>query len=522
MSSKIQLRQSSIVINKYTLCDMPQLEYMFSLWNDITFSSYFKGMEYKEDTQQLILPRGIDVPMLENMFQSYASIDRNVDKYDHIEPSKMKYMPRDDIQKRAIAFMYGVKEYDFTKKYSQLALNLNTGKGKTYCSIAVTTLYKMRSIFIMNSSGWIEQWKNCIMEYTNTSSDEIYIIEGSGSIVRLLQKDISQYKYILATHATLRSYGEKNGWDKITELFKFMKIGLKFYDEAHLNFDNICKIDFYTNTYKTFYITATPARSSRDENVIYNYYFKNVPSIDLFDGDNDPHTDYIAIKYNSRPTARDIQNCRTRKGFSSVNYANYVCKQQNFIHMLRIVINIAMKHGKTLIYLATIDAIDYVYNWILNEYPNLSVGKYHSKVQGNKEDQLQCDIILSTTKSCGAATDIRGLQMTIMLAEPFRSEVLARQTLGRTRGNNTKYIDIVDIGFKSCRDFFNSKKDIFKTYAKSYNVITLDDFTLVTKSKELTPKKNLQIPAFIDNSGIYNGCMIKPAYIVPAFIIKKL
>ena len=115
MSSKIQLRQSSIVINKYTLCDMPQLEYMFSLWNDITFSSYFKGMEYKEDTQQLILPRGIDVPMLENMFQSYASIDRNVDKYDHIEPSKMKYMPRDDIQKRAIAFMYGVKEYDFTK-----------------------------------------------------------------------------------------------------------------------------------------------------------------------------------------------------------------------------------------------------------------------------------------------------------------------------------------------------------------------------------------------------------------------
>ena len=516
--SKILLRQSSIIINNYNLGDSYKLESYFTLYDTITHSCYFKGIEYNEEKKQLIVPRGIDVPMLENIFNCYATKDYNVDKYDIIEPPRIKYKPRDDVQKRAIAFGYGVKDYEYTKKYQLLSLNLTTGKGKTYCSIMIATLFKMRSIFIMNSESWIEQWKECIMEYTDTSSDEIYIIRGSSSIIRLLQRDISQYKFILATHGTIRSYGEKNGWDKVSDLFKYMRVGLKFYDEAHLNFDNICKIDFNTNTYKTFYVTATPARSDKDENIIYEYYFKNIPKIDLFDDEVDPHTDYIALKYNSRPTARDISNCRTQKGFSAVNYANYVYKRPNFQHLLRVIMGMVNKHGKTLIYIATIEAIDYVYNWIKHEYPEVTVGKFHSKVQGNKEDQLKNDIILSTTKSLGPAVDIKGLKLCVVLAEPFRSEVLARQTLGRTRDNNTKYIDVIDVGFKSCKDFCNSKKDIFKKYGKSYSSLVLDDFTLVSTSNKIRDNRPKLIePAFI-NPNIYKGCMFSPAFIIPATI----
>ena len=55
---------------------------------------------------------------------------------------------------------------------------------------------------------------------------------------------------------------------------------------------------------------------------------------------------------------------------------------------------------------------------------------------------------MTTTKSAGAGEDIPGLKYSVVLAEPFRSEVLARQTLGRTRDPNTTYIELVDIGFK--------------------------------------------------------------------------
>lgn len=526
MYSKIILRQSSIIINDYDLGDSPRLETLFSLWDDIRHCAYFKAVEYREDTRQLIVPRGIDIPFIENLFNTNAMMDYSKDPYDTIEANMIKYTPRDNVQKRAIAFSCGVKGYEYTKGKSQLSINLPTGKGKTYCAIMTMNILKMRSIIIMNSESWIEQWKNNIMEYTDAKPDEIYVIQGSGSITRLFQRDISQYKYILATHATLRSYGDKNGWEKISELFKYMRIGLKFYDEAHLNFDNICKIDFYTNTYKTFYITATPARSDDDENTIYRYYFRNIPSIDLFDEDVDPHTDYIAIKYNSKPSPMDIQNCRTPKGFSAVMYANYVITRPNFYHILRIILDLALQNrGKNVFYIATIDSIDYIAEWIENNYPELigDIGKFHSKLPSHiKEQQLKKRIILSTTKSLGPAVHIDGLKMTVVLAEPFKSAVTARQSLGRTRDDNTVYIEVVDVGFKSIKNYYKDKKPVYMKYAKSYNELDMDEYTLFEQSTNIEQTRaNYIVPATIQPVYYTNNGLIQPALIIPATIEKR-
>ena len=49
-------------------------------------------------------------------------------------------------------------------------------------------------------------------------------------------------------------------------------------------------------------------------------------------------------------------------------------------------------------------------------------------------------LYLSTTKSAGLGEHIEHLKMTIVLAEPFKSNVIAQQTLGRTRDKNTVYI----------------------------------------------------------------------------------
>ena len=82
-----------------------------------------------------------------------------------------------------------------------------------------------------------------------------------------------------------------------------------------------------------------------------------------------------------------------------------------------------------------------------------------------KRGELEKKIILSTTKSAGAAMDIRGLVETVNLAEPFKSKVLAQQTLGRTRNSDTLYKDIVDNGFYYTKKFYDAKKPIFKKYA---------------------------------------------------------
>ena len=138
-------------------------------------------------------------------------------------------------------------------------------------------------------------------------------------------------------------------------------------------------------------------------------------------------------------------------------------------------------HGKVLMYIGTNDAIKYVYDWIMENCPDFigRVGIFTSMTDKSiKNEQLSKDIILSTTKSCGAAMDIKGLQETIVLAEPFKSEVLARQTLGRTRDNNTVYRELVDNGFRHTRKYYHHKSGIFEKYASRCSTEKYDDNTI--------------------------------------------
>lgn len=499
--NKIVIKHSSIEINNYDLGDS-KLEGIFSIYDKRTFSYYPKGIEYDEENRRLIVPRGIDIYYLENLFGETAVVDKKCDPFDKVSPMKIKYLPRDDIQKEALRFMLGESvDYRRNKECSQLSVNLNTGRGKTYCSIATAAYMGLRSAIITSSLNWLEQWRDCILDYTDTKEKEIYMLTGSASIFRLLKKDISQYKYILISHATLKSYAEKHGYDKLTELFQYMRIGIKFYDESHLHFDNMCMIDFHTNTYKTYYVTATPKRSNEDEDRIFQLYFKNVPGITLFDEENDPHTNYIAIRYNSNPTPQEISFCKNQYGLDRNKYTNLIVTKPNFYNILHIILSIALKsQGKTLIYIGTNQAISVVYEWITTNYPELinNVGIYTSVVVANKEAQLDKKIILSTTKSCGAAMDINNLENTVVLAEPFKSEVLARQTLGRTRAANTKYIEIVDTGFHFIKKYYEYKKPIFEKYACSCSQITLKQDELIMRANKIVEERmNMFRPLFV-------------------------
>ena len=438
------------------------------------------GMYYEEEFRLLFLPRSVDIWYLEQCFNCKAYIDKNFDSYEDIGNCKLKTKPRDDVQKEALRFTVGAQEYSENKYKSQLLVSLVTGKGKTYISIATIAFFEIKSIIITYSIQWLNQWKEKIMEYTGIKEKEILHISGSADINRLFNsKNTSKYKIFLISHSTIQSYASDNGWDSISRLFKHLRIGLKFYDEAHLNFDNMCMIDFFTNTYKTFYLTATPARSSEDENRIYARYYQNIPKIDLFDDDEDPHTKYIAIKYNSHPNPFDIARCKNAYGLDRNKYMEYLTTRPEYFKILTIVMDLALKQdGKTLIYIGTNSAIQYTYNWILMNYPELydNVGIFTTLV--SKEERMinrEKRIILSTTKSAGAAVDIDGLKMTIVLNEPFKSHVTAQQSLGRTRAQNTFYIDCVDIGFMPLRRYYTYKRPIFDKYALSCSEIILRD-----------------------------------------------
>jgi hypothetical protein len=236
-------------------------------------------------------------------------------------------------------------------------------------------------------------------------------------------------------------------------------------------------------------ISATPARSSEEENIIYGRYFKNIPSIDLFDEEEDPHTKYIAIKFKSKPTPFEVSDCRNQYGLDRNKYCNYLTGKEEFYKLMNVVMDLCLKvEGKCLIYIGTNYAIAMICKWLTMHYPELygNIGIYTTLTPPElKEEQKEKKIILSTTKSCGAAMDIKGLKMTVNLAEPFKSEVLAVQTLGRTRDDDTFYIDIVDMSFIQCRKYYYYKKPIFELRALSCTEINIDEHELGMRAENI-------------------------------------
>ena len=255
---KLEIGPSSIKVHNYDLQDCKKLEYQFQIYDIICHKYNFFGMSYDKDQRILYLPRGIDISFVQNCLNISTSdiIWTKADEYDTFEEVKIKYKPRDDTQKQALRFMLGIGEYEKNQFNTMLMVSSTTGFGKSYCSIYTICYTKIKSIIITYAITILKQWKDYILEYTNLSEKDIHLISGADSINMLLNQRTrnKSAKIFLVSHSTLRDYANKYGWSKIDELFRIIRVGQCFIDEAHRDFENICRIMAHTNVSKTYFV----------------------------------------------------------------------------------------------------------------------------------------------------------------------------------------------------------------------------------------------------------------------------
>ena len=495
-NNRIKVTNTAIIIDNYTLGESDKLENSFTNWDPINHKKELVNIYYDEENKRLYIPGGCDLWFVRNCLNEKYYERINYIKPKEINNIQMRYKPRDERQQEALRFMCCVNEYEDNIYKTQLSVNLNTGFGKTYCSIATISYFKLKSIIITGSNTLLNQWRNNILEYTNIKNNEIISINGSeycNMILNGSSKKADNGKIFLCSHGTLRSFGDRYGWDKVHKLFEYLGIGLKFFDEAHTNMENMFMIDYFSDVYKTFYVTATLGRSNYREDRIFQISLKNVPMINLFDDKLDVRTSYIAIKWNSKPTPQVISACKNMYGLDRNKYMDYITRKKEFYDMLTIIMDMVIKcKGRVLFYIGTNDGILRVYHWMATNYPEFigDIGIFTSLLpKEQKMNERKKKLLLSTTKSAGLGEHIEGLKMTIVLAEPFKSEIIARQTLGRTRDNNTLYIELVDLGFIYCRRFYNAKLGVFNKYAKDVSDTTLDNYELQRRSEILKEER---------------------------------
>lgn len=458
---KVEACQTHYKINDYDFNDCTLIENMLSIYNESYYRREYIALAYDEDERLLRIPRGFPSGILEKSFKlDYLHINR-----EFTEPTETRFRitspPRDDDQRRIIAFLQGEKEYKYTKKYSQKAINLKPGKGKTYCALAHISLSKVKSIIIVHDTNVALQWMKAMAEHTDLKEKDIVTISGGDSIDRLMKQKVPKGKIYIAVHATLSAYASRpsNDWTVIDKVFTHLGIGIKVFDEAHKCFENIMRIDLYTNVKDTIYLSATLEKSAHKENTVFMNAFSLVPTFgkELITID-DIHAIALIMEYNTFPSMGHVAKCKKKQGFSSILYTNYLFDDMNrtraFFDVLYEAVEFGLRReGKICILAATKDAGNTLKMLLEEKYPEVGkVGIFNSSITDRevRRKETDCRIFVTTSNSMTAAMDIYDLSFVIM-TEPYSSLPNQEQLVGRLRpieGRQLYYIELLNIGFK--------------------------------------------------------------------------
>ena len=476
MERKIILYNTRIDIHGYELGECEELEHSLCVWNQLYFRMEPRGLQYNEKEKILSVPRGIDVNFLVSKLRLPVHTSQDYNEFDKIK-LKLKYEPRNDIQIKSLAFLTGEGKFKYTKDYSQLSLNLDTGDGKTYCVIASICLHGLKSIIVTHTENIKDQWHKSLIKFTNIDPRRICDLSGTKKMEDMFLENDNLYDVYLVNHGTIQSYAKKNGWENLNAFFRHIKVGIKVFDEAHLHFKSIMKVDLNTNVYKTFYLTATFERTDINEDRVFHLCFKNIAKYGYETrGEKRKHIKYIAVKFDSKPNMEDQMSIKTKMGFNRHAYMDYQLNKGYIFEVVKYVMDtFGEVAGKCLILSSKIESADKLKNMISEWYPDKEVGIYHSKIpKKEKEGIKDYDIISSTPQSCGTGFDVPGLRYNIML-EPYNATITANQVCGRLREipeEYTYHIELIDIGFPKVKEMYRKRLKVFKE--KCYSVSEVD------------------------------------------------
>lgn len=471
----IDVYNTHIEICPYKLGDEPKIEKACSVYIKAEYRYEPVGLYYDECAEILYVPRGLSLTWLEEIFKCKCKIHSEYDKFKRITNIRLTGKPRDNIQKSSIDFLTTSGKFKASGDNTQLILNLDTGDGKTFCTIATICKLKKKAIIITHTEVIRDQWIKEFLNHTNITKEQMMIIEGSNAIDDILSGKSESADIYFISHATIAFCANKKGWDYIKFLFEKLSIGIKIYDEAHLCFKNVIRTDMFTNTYLTIYLTATLGRSDDSENRLYKKCFSNAFKFGKGSSgydEREKHIVYVPMIYRSDIDDFEIARTKTAYGFSFNRYLNIMMNKEtcSLSNMIYYVLDIALRvNGRILITTSTVDSILWIEKLIsniinLDEYgkDKLTVGTYHSKnsEKTNMYTKQNADIIISTIKGNGTGSDIRNLRCIINI-ESFSSSIISNQLAGRLRpfddGRECYIFDIIDNKHPSISQQYRSR-----------------------------------------------------------------
>lgn len=356
----------------------------------------------------------------------------------------------------------------------------------TFMTAYASTMLNLKTMIIVPNEGLKTQWIETYHRMFNYKPRHLMNIAGTKIIDDIMNDLIEERDVYFVNHATLRNYMTDYGGYALHKFFKKLKIGIKIYDESHLEFHNIIMIDYFTNSLHNWYLTATFDRSDRSESICFKRAFSNMTAFGEYESAQlvKKHIIYHVVNFNSRPTVQQRRQVMGWRGMTAASYGKYAFltdeKQVAYNVILRVLKLTENIEGKILIFVPLIEAVDKVAEKLKRADIGRSVGIYHSKTSvDEKRDALKKDIIVTTIQSFGTGKDLPGLRIVISLS-PLVSKTQTHQLLGRIRPyedgtKDTYFFDCNDISIPSINWWWKSRYKKIETLVKKTIYLNLDE-----------------------------------------------
>lgn len=356
-------------------------------------------------------------------------------------------------------------------EYHSARVDLQTGKGKTLCSLAALARKGVRCVVMVPPKYfgiWIKALKETYKGYTDDSLNWM-TVSGSAELQKLIDRgienDLEGVDVIVISNVTYRSYidnYEKYG-SKISELgyncppprfHEAIKAGMQINDEIQEDPGLVFRIDIYTNLDLQVYLSATPFTGNA---YVTKMIDKMLPEATMVRLPNlDVYINVMCLKY-CEPAIKPKDYLTPFKNtYNHARYETQMMKDKRRLVAYKtmvgnitkgLFVNDMLPKQKLLLLCATVAFIDEVVSYLQERFPDLQINGHYS---GSPFERLQKnDITVSTIKSSGTGVDIHNLRE-VGLLQATDSKKDNIQILGRLR-KLKDYPDVVPrLTFMAC------------------------------------------------------------------------
>ena len=327
-------------------------------------------------------------------------------------------------------------------------ITLQTGQGKTSCSLKAGELYGKR-ILVVVLGRYYDKWLTDVGSQYGLKPQELMAVRGRKDLKALLAySEEPEYnpKVIITTIDTLIGYINEYAQTKFRKqpdycvapelIYEKLGIGYRIIDEVHQHFHKVFTLDLHTHITKAVNLSAT---LKSDDATVKRMYTVAFPSSIRKDGGKYIKVaDCMALHYHFVDPAK-IRHTGFAKGYSHVVFEESLVKQkkawENYLQLiyeatLRHYVNQAEDGQKLLIFAAKVETCELIKEYLAARLPDRIIEKYTSEDDYSVFEEA--DIVISTIGSSGTAIDIPNL-ITVIMTTCINSTAANEQALGRLR-----------------------------------------------------------------------------------------